>query len=192
MAPILSPPIPPPPSPPPPPSEGAKAEELYAKDGTLPDPDSTDNPEFQIVLRLIRDGLAADPTKWSRMAKCIVGVSEETTTGVKRLYEMTASVSGGKEPLVWVRGGLRGGGLEGGGGLWQACTAFQAHSARAWSASWGSVGGNGKPHENVRLPSPCETCPMLVPVPVTLPPTHTQRTHTPHCCRAPSCSLPST
>ena len=39
-------------------AEGVKAEEAYAKDGTLPDPASTDNPEFQIVLGLIRDGLA--------------------------------------------------------------------------------------------------------------------------------------
>ena len=71
--------------------EGVKAEELYAKDGTLPDPTSTDNIEFQIVLGLIRDSLPKDSTKWTRMAKRLVGVSEETTTGVKRLYEMTAS-----------------------------------------------------------------------------------------------------
>ena len=42
----------------------------------------------QIVLRIIKEGLAKDPTRWTRMAKRIVGVSEETTTGVKRLYEM--------------------------------------------------------------------------------------------------------
>jgi adenosylhomocysteinase len=71
--------------------EGVKAEELYAKDGTLPDPTSTDNLEFQIVLGLIRDTLPKDPTRWTRMSKKLVGVSEETTTGVKRLYEMTAA-----------------------------------------------------------------------------------------------------
>jgi len=68
--------------------EGVKAEAAYAKDGTLPDPESTDNHEFKIVLRLIRDGLAKYPQKWTKMAKGLVGVSEETTTGVKRLYEM--------------------------------------------------------------------------------------------------------
>ncbi|MBR56994.1 MAG: adenosylhomocysteinase [Myxococcales bacterium] len=68
--------------------EGYKAETAYAKDGTLPDPDSTDNPEFKIVLALIRDGLEADPTRWHRVADRLVGVSEETTTGVHRLYEM--------------------------------------------------------------------------------------------------------
>ncbi len=33
------------------------------QDGTLPNPDSTDNPEFKIVLRLIRDGLAKNPQR---------------------------------------------------------------------------------------------------------------------------------
>lgn len=40
------------------------------------------------MLGLIRDGLAKNPQRWTKMAKNIVGVSEETTTGVKRLYEM--------------------------------------------------------------------------------------------------------
>lgn len=68
--------------------EGVKAEAAFKKDGTLPDPSSTDNAEFMIVLRVIKEGLAKDPTKWTRMAERMVGVSEETTTGVKRLYEM--------------------------------------------------------------------------------------------------------
>ncbi len=55
------------------PAEGAKAEKAYAKDGTLPDPDSTDNPEFQIVLGLIRDGLKKDPTKWTKYAEALQG-----------------------------------------------------------------------------------------------------------------------
>ena len=54
----------------------------------MPNPDATSNAEFKIVLTIIRNGLAKDPTRWTRMAKNIVGVSEETTTGVKRLYEM--------------------------------------------------------------------------------------------------------
>jgi len=70
--------------------EGTKAEAAFAKDGTLPDPNSTENPEFKIVLALIRDSIGKDATKWTRMGKGCVGVSEETTTGVKRLYEMTA------------------------------------------------------------------------------------------------------
>jgi adenosylhomocysteinase len=68
--------------------EGVKAEKAFAKDGTLPDPSSTENPEFKIVLSIIRNGLATNPTKWTKCAERLVGVSEETTTGVKRLYEM--------------------------------------------------------------------------------------------------------
>ncbi|KAH7296790.1 hypothetical protein KP509_26G038900 [Ceratopteris richardii] len=71
--------------------EGVKAEEAYAKDGTLPDPSSTDNQEFQIVLSIIRDGIKADPKKYHKMKDRLVGVSEETTTGVHRLYQMQAN-----------------------------------------------------------------------------------------------------
>ncbi|CAG9461133.1 unnamed protein product [Pedinophyceae sp. YPF-701] len=68
--------------------EGVKAELAYAKDGSLPDPSKTDNAEYKIVLSIIKEGLPKDPTRWQRCAKKLVGVSEETTTGVKRLYEM--------------------------------------------------------------------------------------------------------
>lgn len=71
--------------------EGVKAEEAYAKDGTLPDPASTDNQEFQIVLTIIRDGIKQDPKKYHKMKDRLVGVSEETTTGVHRLYQMQAN-----------------------------------------------------------------------------------------------------
>merc|ERR1712170_327660 len=64
--------------------------EKFAKDGSLPDPASTDNPEFKCVLQLIRDSIQVDKTKWSRMAAFCKGVSEETTTGVHRLKEMAA------------------------------------------------------------------------------------------------------
>jgi hypothetical protein len=68
--------------------EGFKAEEKYAKDGTLPDPNSTDNAEFKIVLSLIRRELPKSPQKWHKVAARMMGVSEETTTGVHRLYLM--------------------------------------------------------------------------------------------------------
>uniref|UniRef100_A0A7S1Y144 Adenosylhomocysteinase n=1 Tax=Phaeomonas parva TaxID=124430 RepID=A0A7S1Y144_9STRA len=68
--------------------EGYKAEEAYAKDGTLPDPDSTDNAEFKIVLSIIKRLLPEDPQRWHKYAERLVGVSEETTTGVHRLYQM--------------------------------------------------------------------------------------------------------
>lgn len=68
--------------------EGYKAEQKYKDDGSLPDPDSTDNAEFKIVLSLIRDKLQEDDSFWTRMVPYIKGVSEETTTGVHRLYQM--------------------------------------------------------------------------------------------------------
>jgi adenosylhomocysteinase len=67
--------------------EGVKAEEAFEKDGTLPDPDSTDNAEFKVVKALLRDQVQKDPTFFRRMAPHIKGVSEETTTGVLRLYQ---------------------------------------------------------------------------------------------------------
>ncbi len=68
--------------------EGVKAEKAYEKDGTLPDPDSTENEEFKVVLALLRQKVQEDGSFWRRMAPFIRGVSEETTTGVHRLYQM--------------------------------------------------------------------------------------------------------
>ncbi|KAK9186439.1 hypothetical protein WN944_020774 [Citrus x changshan-huyou] len=65
-----------------------KAKEIYEKTRKLPDPASTGNTEFQIVFTITRDGLKADPKKYHKMKEILVGVSEETTTGVKRLYQM--------------------------------------------------------------------------------------------------------
>merc|ERR1712025_1158722 len=69
---------------------GREFEEKYAKDKSLPDPMSTTNAEFKIVLQTIRDSIPRDATKWTRMSKQCEGVSEETTTGVHRLKEMAA------------------------------------------------------------------------------------------------------
>merc|ERR1711981_177040 len=68
--------------------KGKELEEKFAKDGSLPDPMSTDNAEFKCILQLLKDSIGQDKTKWSRMAKVVKGVSEETTTGVHRLREM--------------------------------------------------------------------------------------------------------
>jgi len=70
--------------------KGREFEEKYAKDGSLPDPNSTTNPEFKCVLQLLKDSIPADATKYTRMSKHCKGVSEETTTGVHRLKEMAA------------------------------------------------------------------------------------------------------
>merc|ERR1712238_234249 len=69
--------------------EGKKAEDLFLKDGTLPDPSTTDNAEFKIVLTTIKRLLESGETdKWNLISSRCLGVSEETTTGVHRLYTM--------------------------------------------------------------------------------------------------------
>merc|ERR1719252_471463 len=70
--------------------KGKEFEAKFAKDGTLPDPNSTDNPEFKCVLQTLKDSIQQDKTKYTRMAAKCHGVSEETTTGVHRLKEMAA------------------------------------------------------------------------------------------------------
>jgi adenosylhomocysteinase len=59
----------------------------FEKAGSVPSPDTTDNAEFKEVLRVLGRSVAADPTRWTTIAGEIKGVSEETTTGVHRLYE---------------------------------------------------------------------------------------------------------
>ncbi len=61
----------------------------YERSGEVPDPTTASNAELAIVLGLLRRSLKADPTRFTRMAKGIRGVTEETTTGVKRLYKMS-------------------------------------------------------------------------------------------------------
>jgi adenosylhomocysteinase len=73
--------------------EGVKAEAAFEKDGTLPDPASTEDAEFKIVLELLRNTVQNNPGMWTKMAGKIHGVSEETTTGVHRLYEMAKNNS---------------------------------------------------------------------------------------------------
>ena len=68
---------------------GYDAENKFHADGSVPDPNSTDNAEMKIVLSLIARELKRDPTRWHKIVPRIVGVSEETTTGVKRLQQMS-------------------------------------------------------------------------------------------------------
>jgi adenosylhomocysteinase len=68
--------------------EGVKAEDAFAADGTLPDPETADNEEMKIVRSILKRELQKDATLWHRVSERCVGVSEETTTGVHRLYQM--------------------------------------------------------------------------------------------------------
>jgi adenosylhomocysteinase len=60
----------------------------FEKAGAVPSPDTTDNEEFKVVLAVLGRTLSEDPTKWTKLGEGILGVTEETTTGVHRLYEM--------------------------------------------------------------------------------------------------------
>ncbi|OOP64048.1 adenosylhomocysteinase [Arthrobacter sp. SRS-W-1-2016] len=56
--------------------------------GAVPAATESDPEEYALVLDVLRKSLAADPKKWTRVAAGIRGVSEETTTGVHRLYQL--------------------------------------------------------------------------------------------------------
>jgi adenosylhomocysteinase len=60
----------------------------FEQAGSVPDPDSAESEEFRIVLATLQRSLAADPQRWTRLAAGIQGVTEETTTGVHRLYQL--------------------------------------------------------------------------------------------------------
>ncbi len=60
----------------------------YEKAGGVPSATEDDPEEWRIILDLLRNSLADHPGKWTKAAKSIKGVTEETTTGVHRLYEM--------------------------------------------------------------------------------------------------------
>src|SRR6187399_2775863 len=60
----------------------------FEKAGSAPDPATADSEEYGYILRLLNRTLAESPQKWTQLASEIRGVTEETTTGVHRLYEM--------------------------------------------------------------------------------------------------------
>ncbi|SIT88882.1 adenosylhomocysteinase [Microbacterium sp. RU33B] len=63
----------------------------FEASGAVPDAAAGDNEEYRIVLDTLRASLARDPQRFTRMAKDVIGVTEETTTGVHRLYELAAA-----------------------------------------------------------------------------------------------------
>jgi adenosylhomocysteinase len=60
----------------------------FERAGAVPDPSSAENEEFGLILALLQRSLAEDPTRWTNIAAVIKGVTEETTTGVHRLYQL--------------------------------------------------------------------------------------------------------
>ncbi len=60
----------------------------FEKAGAAPDPSTADSEEYAQILTLLNRTLGESPQKWTQLASEIRGVTEETTTGVHRLYEM--------------------------------------------------------------------------------------------------------
>src|SRR5215218_5788105 len=69
-----------------------KGKELEAA-GAVPAATEDDSEEYRVILDVLRASLAEDPQRWTRIADGILGVTEETTTGVQRLYEFAQSGS---------------------------------------------------------------------------------------------------
>lgn len=64
----------------------------FEKAGVVPPTDEDhDSDEYKVFLALLRASLAADATKWTAVAESVQGVTEETTTGVLRLYQFAAA-----------------------------------------------------------------------------------------------------
>jgi adenosylhomocysteinase len=60
----------------------------YEKAGAVPDPASAESEEFEVFLGLLQRSVAEDGQRWTKIGEGIKGVTEETTTGVHRLYQM--------------------------------------------------------------------------------------------------------
>jgi adenosylhomocysteinase len=60
----------------------------YERAGAVPAPETAESEEFKVVLGRLQRSLDANPQRWTRVADGIKGVTEETTTGVLRLYQL--------------------------------------------------------------------------------------------------------
>jgi adenosylhomocysteinase len=60
----------------------------YERAGAVPDPAGADSEEFRVILTTLQRSLGEDSQRWTRIGAGIKGVTEETTTGVHRLYQM--------------------------------------------------------------------------------------------------------
>jgi adenosylhomocysteinase len=63
----------------------------YEAAGAVPDPASADSEELGAILSLLTRSLAEDSQRWTKLGQSVKGVTEETTTGVHRLYQMVES-----------------------------------------------------------------------------------------------------
>ncbi|WP_040797955.1 adenosylhomocysteinase [Nocardia higoensis] len=63
----------------------------FEKSGVVPPEDETHSAEYKVFLNLLRERLQSDKGKWTAIAESVKGVTEETTTGVLRLYQFAAA-----------------------------------------------------------------------------------------------------
>jgi len=63
----------------------------WEKAGVVPPAEEDDSAEWKVFLELVRKGFENDKTKWTKIAESVKGVTEETTTGVLRLYQFAAA-----------------------------------------------------------------------------------------------------
>ncbi len=63
----------------------------YEKAGVVPPAEDGDSAEWKVFLNLVRTRLETDKDKWTKIAESVKGVTEETTTGVLRLYQFAAA-----------------------------------------------------------------------------------------------------
>jgi len=63
----------------------------FEKAGVVPPADENDSAEYKVFLNLLRERFETDKNKWTQIAKSVQGVTEETTTGVLRLYQFAAA-----------------------------------------------------------------------------------------------------
>ncbi|MCW3047273.1 MAG: Adenosylhomocysteinase, partial [Solirubrobacterales bacterium] len=63
----------------------------YEKAGVVPPEEEDDSDEWKVFLALVRKRFETDKSKWTKIAESVQGVTEETTTGVLRLYQFAAA-----------------------------------------------------------------------------------------------------
>lgn len=69
--------------------EGAKWEKLYREEKKLPDPSAYEYEDEVALFTVLRDIIPENPTRFTNLSKNVKGISEETTTGVARLYQLS-------------------------------------------------------------------------------------------------------
>jgi len=68
--------------------EGKKYEEIYEKSKKLPNPADFDTEDEKVLYTILAETIPSDIKRWRNILKNLHGVSEETTTGVHRLYQI--------------------------------------------------------------------------------------------------------